>query len=365
MRKRKTRVIQAQLLRELMEGVLRAAGCRADAATTAATVFLEADLRGVGLQGLDHLYSMISSLRTGKIDPAGTPHIVRDGGAFALIDGAKGPGQVAAVFAVDVVITKARNAGVACVGVVNSSDIFMIGYYAELIARAGLVGFVFTDSAPLVHPFGGTERLLGTNPLAIAFPTAEDHPVVIDLATSAMSASRVRQASYFGEELPDDIGVTVDGKPTTVAAEIRRGAIGPLAGHKGYALGLAVALLSGPLVGAQVGKALSGWLDPELPSAGVKGHLFLAIDPSSFGDPLSFRHATSAYLNDIRRSRKAAGVSEIRIPGDRAFAARERSLREGVTIYEVVWQNIAKLAAELGVPLPVETDRRVDSGTSC
>lgn len=352
MKQRKTRLIKPEVLRDFIERLLRASGCRAESARIAANALLEADLRGIGLQGLDHLPSMIRALRAGHIDPDGSPRIAKEGDAFVLIDGGRGPGQVAALFAVDVAIGKARKAGICCAGIVNSSDIFMIGYYAELIAHAGLVGLVFSDAVPLVHPFGGTERLLGTNPLALSFPTAEENPVLVDLATSAMSASRIRQAAYFDEPVPDHVGVDVHGQPTNVAAEIRQGAIGPLAGHKGFALSLAVALLSGPLVGAQVGRALSGWLQGQQGPAGIKGHLILAIDPSCFGDPQLFRAAVSGYLNEIRTSRKAAGVSEIRIPGERAFAARQRSLRDGVPIYDVVWQNTSKLAAELGVTIP-------------
>jgi len=127
-----------------------------------------------------------------------------------------------------------------------------------------------------------------------------------------------------------------------------------LAGHKGFGLSLCVALLSGPLVGAQVGKALAG--QPGGSQGGIgKGHLFLAIDPACFGDPSSFRRLAGAYIAEVVNSRKATGVAAIRIPGDRAFAARDRSMREGVEIYEVVWQNTQKLAAELGVPMPAVT----------
>ena len=340
------------MLRDFMQRLLQAAGCPNESAGIAADAFLEADLRGIGLQGLDHLPSMIRELRLGHIDPAGMPRIAKDGPAYLLIDGQRGPGQVAAVFATDLAIRKARSAGVCCAGIVNSADIFMIGFYAERIARAGHIGLVFSDAPPLVHPFGGVERVLGTNPLALAFPTEDDHPALIDMATSAMSASRVRQAAYFDEPLPEGVGVDGAGQPSTHAADVRRGAIGPLAGHKGFALGLAVALLSGPLVGAQVVSALKGFLDAASGPAGSKGHLLLAIDPACFGDPQEFRAAVSAYLKEIRSSRKAAGVSEIRVPGERVFAERERSLREGVRIYDVVWENAARLAADLGVAIP-------------
>ena len=192
MAERGTRIVKPDILRDLMERMLRAAGCEAQAAATAADVFLEADLRGIGLQGLDHLPTMIRSLRSGRTNGSGRPRIVREGDAFTLIDGGAGPGQVAAILAADLAAAKAAKTGVATVGIFNSSDIFMVGFYSERMARAGRVGFVFSDAPPLVHAHGGVERALGTNPLSIAVPTDGDHPLVLDLSTSAWSASRMR-----------------------------------------------------------------------------------------------------------------------------------------------------------------------------
>lgn len=352
MKDRSTRIVNVKVLRDLMERLLVAAGCGAEAAAVAADAFLEADLRGVGLQGLDHMPTMIRGLRNGRIRPDAEPKIVKEGPAFALIDGNNGAGQVAAVFAGDLAVRKAEKAGCSAVGVVNSSDIFMLGYYVERIARAGLIGFAFSDAPPLVHPFGGTDRVLGTNPLAIAIPTAEAYPIVLDIATSALSASRIRQAAYHGEDVPEGIGLGPDGRQTQDAAEIRKGVIGPLAGHKGFGLGLCVALLSGPLVGASVGSALAQWLKDAPGAAGAKGHFFMAVDPAAFGDAAVFRNAASAYVSEIKTSRKAPGVTEIRIPGERSLAQRERSLRDGVAIYEVVWERTAELAKDLGVQMP-------------
>jgi LDH2 family malate/lactate/ureidoglycolate dehydrogenase len=181
-------------------------------------------MRGVSFQGLDHMHTLLSGIRNGHIDPTGQPRIAKESDAFALIDGRRGLGQQAAQLATDVAISKARKSGISCVGITNSSDIFMVGFYAERIARTGLVGFVFTGAPPSVHPYGGRERILGTNPFAIAFPTDEENPVLIDMATSAVSNSFVRQANYYGEELPDNVAVDADGKPTRSAKAVRRAA---------------------------------------------------------------------------------------------------------------------------------------------
>ena len=197
--------------------------------------------------------------------------------------------------------------------------------------------------------YGPRSRLF---PIAIGIPTAA-HPMVFDMATSARSASRVRQAAYHDEDIPQADGVDAKGRPAVKAVDVRAGAIGPLAGSKGFGLGLIVALLSGPLTGSATGKTLNPWFDPAPGHLPGKGHLVIAVDPRAFGEEGTFRRSAGAYLDRISRSRKAPGVSEIRIPGVRAGVERERSLREGrVTMYEAVWDNIKPLARELNVTVP-------------
>ena len=179
---RPLRMVGVDALRDLMVRLLVAAGSERENAETAAGVFLEADLRGVGLQGLDHLPDMVRGLRNGKIRPDGKPEVVREGLAFALVDGNGGPGQPAGLFAADLAAEKAKAAGSSIVGVVNSSDVYLLGYYGERIARHGMVGLVPSDGTPTSRPFGGAERVLGSNPLVIAIPRAGRDPIVLDIS---------------------------------------------------------------------------------------------------------------------------------------------------------------------------------------
>ena len=346
--------VEIEALRDLMIRLLVAAGCERSSAETCAAVFLDADLRGFGVQGLDHSHTLIRRLRAGEINVKGRPRVVKETESTILVDGDWGLGQVNALFAVDLLIEKARKVGCCAAGIVNTSDFFMAGHYGERIARAGLVGMVFSDSLPLAHPHGGVERLLGTNAMVIAAPTAGEHPLVLDMSTTQLSSSRVRQAAYHDEEVPEGTGVDKDGNPTTRAWDIRNGgALAPLGGHKGFGLALCVALLAGPLVGAMVESAHRGWRDntPEQPVP--KGHFFLAVDPAAFGDPEAFKGKVSTYIDLIKASKKAPGVEEIRYPGERAFATRDRQMAEGtVELYEEVWSRIAELAEDLGVEMP-------------
>ena len=348
--KRPMVTVSAEALRKVMEDLLAACGCPEDTRSSAAEVFLEAELRGIGLQGIDYMPYLIANLRGGNIDPRGRPKVTRETPASALIDGGNGLGQPGAVLAADLVSEKAREVGAASVGITNSQDIFMIGYYAERIARKRCVGMVCTSGGPLVHAHGGVERVLSTNPIAFGIPTDGEHPVIVDISTSALSNARIRQASYHGEQVPPGTGVGPDGEPTTDAATIRKGAISPMAGHRGFGLSLVVALLSGPLTGSDFGRALAGAIIGE--RAGAQGHFFFAVDPRSFGDEADFRAAVSAYLAEIKGSKKAPGVDEIRIPGERAMAERARRLSQGIPVLAATWEIVSELAADLGVSLP-------------
>ena len=340
------RIVPVEALRRYMHSMLAAAGCDEKNAQVAAGVFLDADLRGVGLQGLDHMPTLLDALRDGRVDGRARPRVVDESPGAVLVDGGRGPGQAAAILAVDRAVDRARESGCCAAAVTNSFDLFMLGHYTERIALAGLAGLGFSDAPPMVRPHGGTERRLGTNPLSIAIPTAGD-PLVLDLSTSALSASRVRQARYHGEPVPEAEGVDADGHPSTDPAAVREGAIGPLAGHKGFGLGLCVALLAGPLTGSDTGRALLAR------GTACKGHLFVAVDPARFGDPHVFRAAAGAYLAEVKACAPVEAAEAIRIPGERAAAARRRSLESGrVVVYESVWTRMAEVAGGLGVEVP-------------
>ncbi|MBM3540643.1 MAG: Ldh family oxidoreductase [Alphaproteobacteria bacterium] len=342
------RVEESGLLR-FAERLLVAAGASPENARAAAEIFVEADLKGVGPQGVDYLYYVVDSLKRGLIDGRARPRIARETPSTALIDGQRGFGQPAALLAVDVATAKARATGSAAVVIGNSTDIFMIGAYAERLAANGLIGLVMTSGPPLVHPHGGTERMMSTNPLAFAFPRAGD-PFVHDMATSAYSSSRVRQAAYHGEQLPPGSGVGADGAPTTDAATIRKGAIAPMAEHRGFGLSLAVALLCGPLSGSGVGPDLGGWQhDGETEP---QGHFVQAWDPAAFGDPAEFIRRSERYFAQIKNSRKAPGVAEIRIPGERAAQVRRAQREDGIEVLSATWTKLAGYAKDLGVAMP-------------
>ena len=348
------RTVKIDVLRDVMERLLAALGCDRENAKIVADIFVESDLRGNPIQGLHHFHhGMVRGLKSGKYNGKAHPTIAKESRAYALVDGHRGPGQTASVFAADIVIKKARSEGIAMAGIVESADLYMVGFYVERIARAGLVGLLFSDAVPFVHPYGGMERMVGTNPIGIGVPTDGKDPIMLDFATSAWLTSHVREAAAHGFEIPPGMAIGPDGRPTTDSKKAMEGSVGPLGGAKGFGLGMCVAFLSGCLLGADVGQKQMPVVDPTTDKSCNKGHLFIAIDPAAFGDPQAFKRSVGAYIKEVKDSRKAPGFAEILMPGERSFRAREKNLKAGtVPIRELVWERTVKLGRELNVPVP-------------
>lgn len=343
-----TRIIAAATLRSLMTRLLTAVGCDTEAAAVTAEVLLEADLRGYTTHGALRLPTMLQRLQSGMINPQAQPHVREERTGTLLVDANRALGPVGVMYGVRLAVKKAQQAGIGAVGIINCDHICMAGYYAEHIARAGCVGVLIGVTQPLVHPLGGVERILGTNPLAIAIPTSKADPVLLDFATSAIAFGTVLTAKARGESLPEGVAVDSDGLPTTDATRASQGALSPFGEHKGYGLGLVLGLLAGPLLGAKVGKPLGqavkeGHYD--------KGELLIAIDPAAFGDPAIFRAAVEAHLAEVKSSKKAPGIEEIRTPGERGVAERRRRLQDGVPVEGGIWEQLTALAAQLHVEL--------------
>ena len=371
-----TRDVPISLVREAMQRLLRGVGFEAEAAADLGESFLEPELRGHARQGFDHLvYYLIPLVSAGRIDPRAQSTITREGPAYALLDAARGAGHFAVNRAVDIAVTKAKVAGCATVGVNNGFEVYMVGLYAERAAREGLVGLFFTDSTAIVHPTGGAERVIGANVFAVAVPTAGPDPILMDLSVlNGAGPSAVAEIARRGGLLPEGIAVDEHGRTTLDPAKVLNGgAMSPFGEHRGYALALSIAFLSASLVGAAVGRGLYShvpstqfqedgrrahdWVEhmdeDRYGSKGHKGHLFIAIDPAAFGDSDDFRQSVSAYMNDVKTSRKAPEVSEILMPGERSFAARRNALELGtVRIDESAWQAGEQVAAKLGVEMP-------------
>jgi ureidoglycolate dehydrogenase (NAD+) len=323
-----------------MRALLEAAGLEAPAAATVAETLIDTSLRGVDSHGVARLPTYLERLRTGVLNPRPRPSVLRRDGAVAVVDGDRGPGQVAAVFATDVSVDIAREVGAGVVVVRRSAHFGAAAFYPRRAAGAGMVALALTNSEPFVIPFGGREPALGTNPIALAAPAAEGI-FDLDLATSQVAVNRIFNARDEGRPIPLGWGVDERGDPTTDAAAVRAGV--PLGGYKGYALALLVEILCGTLAGATVRD--SGDLRDV-------GHFHLALDPGRAIGRDAFADALGGLLGELRASPAGHGFDEVLAPGDPEARARAERERSGAPIEPALWARLRALSAELGVAVP-------------
>jgi L-2-hydroxycarboxylate dehydrogenase (NAD+) len=334
----------------VIKKLLEKAGALSEQANATAEVLAEGDVRGFASHGIMRLSYILRAIKRGTIIADAKVKVVKETPATALVDGGHGLGHFVATEAMKLAIEKAKKQGIASVGVFNTNHFGIAGYYAEMAIRKGLIGIITTTTDALVHPWGGVEPLLGTNALAMGFPTKP--PVLLDMAMSVAARGKLVDAMKKSQKIPESWAVDSEGRPTTDPAEGLKGALSPFGGPKGYALAFAMELLAGPLVRAGVGKGIDGTLEP-VKGFSTKGDLMITIDPSAFVPPEQFKKWAEDYITEIKASKKAPGIQEIMVPGEPEMKTREKRLREGINIADEVWAELENLAKEMGTKIDI------------
>lgn len=324
---------------ELAISVLEAHGAPPAAAEVQARLLVEADLRGQHSHGLQRLPTIVERITNGVVDPAAVPQARWVSESFLEVDGARGLGPVVAFDVIKRLLVRAGETGLAVGAVRNSNHLGMLGCYVERIARAGLIGVGLTTSEALVHPWGGRQAMVGTNPVGIGVPTGGE-PFVLDMSTGAVSRGKILAFARDGKTLSPGWAVDVHGNPATDASLAVDGAISPFGGAKGYALGLALELLVAAVTGSDLGERVRGTLDST--SVCNKGDLFLVFAPEALGLTGVFERV-AGYLDEVRTSPKAPGADRIDVPGDRARRMRADRAAHGIPIEDVVWTAAEEL----------------------
>lgn len=350
------RVIDAGALRACMERIFEKEGFSSEDARAIADVLMQADLFGIESHGAQRLMYYHRNIRSGSVNVSAKPEVLRETPVSALIDGHFGMGALVAQFAMRMAIERAKQSGVGMAVVRNSSHYGIAGYYTLMAEREGLAAFSMTNTGPIMVPTFGREMMLGTNPMAFCMP-ADPVPFWFDASTTVVTLGKVEVCQKRGRPMPQGWTIGPDGAPCTDASRMNasilageRGGILPLGGegethggHKGYGLGIMVEALTGVLA--------QGMTSPQM--CGAHGdhtcHFFLAFDPAMFGDPSDIRARMSAYLAALRASEKMPGCARIYTPGEKAFEAMARRLREGVPVEENTLAEVRQIAGELGV----------------
>lgn len=332
----------------VIERVLRTLGAQQDEALATAAVLSEADVRGLNSHGIMRLPYIVRGVKRGTIRLDVRIAVTQEHSSTALIDGNHGLGHYVASEAMRIAIRKAKLTGIGAVGVHQTNHFGIAGYYAELAMSEGMVGVVMTTTDAMVHPFGGIEAMIGTNALAVGVPHSH-YPVLLDMATSAAARGKIVAAVKLGKKIPIEWAIDPQGHPTSDPTQALAGALSSFGGIKGYGLALIIALLAGPLVHAAAGRRVRGSLEPS--EFCTKGDLMMAVDPTAFVSRDEFERNVSEFLEDIKSSKKAPGFSEILLPGEPEYRTRERQLKEGIEIPQVIWNEIVALSEQPQIDL--------------
>jgi LDH2 family malate/lactate/ureidoglycolate dehydrogenase len=319
--------IDAQRLISAVANIFAAVGVAVADAQAVAADLVAADLEGISSHGVMLLPMYVERINKGSVSRRSAGEIVSDRGGAIVIDAGNALGQLTARQAVKLAVARAREIGLAAVGVRNGFHFGTAGRYARMMAEHDCVGIVLSNTRPLMPAPGGAEAMVGNNPIAIALPSAGEFPVEADMALSATAMGKIRLAAAAGQRIPDDWAVDAQGRPTTDPAAAIKGMLLPAAGPKGFGLAFVIDLLCGGLsdgaVGADV-RPLYG--DPAEPYRCA--HFFLAIHAGHFlvGERLAERAHDQAMR--VSRSKRRAGVDRVYAPGELVWATRQAS--EGI-----------------------------------
>ncbi len=322
------------------------AGMRENEAGMVADNLIDADLRGVGTHGLTRISLYLKSVGKGLCDLRAVPEVVRAYGATAVIDARHCMGQVSGVMAMNLAIENAEKHGIGYVGVRNGCHYGTAGFYAMMAERRGMIGFSTTNSGVFVAPYGGVEKRLGTNPVAVAIPARRHDPILLDMATSRVARGKLLVAMKKGEKVPPDWALDPDGHVTTDAARAFAGILLPLS-YKGYGMAVVIDMLAGVLSGSGFGRMVD--TPDRHPSVGSN---FMAIKIDALCDPEEFTEHVDSLIDEIRDVRLDAETERVYMPGEIEFdQERANRARGGVPLPEYLVGELRGFGKEYGLDL--------------
>ncbi|MBJ3775805.1 Ldh family oxidoreductase [Acuticoccus mangrovi] len=308
------RRVSAAALQTVVAAIFERCGMRAADARLLGETLVHSDRRGVHSHGVLRVPDYVGKLTREGVDPRGAPRVVSERGGAIRVDGANTMGQIGGTFAMDRAMERARTAGIAFAALGNSNHCGALDWYTLRASRAGLVGLAGTNALPTMAPLGGTDKIVGINPLSIALPAGRHPDFVLDFAFGATAHGKIRVYHQKGTPIPEGWAFDTDGHPTTDAAAAMAGLIQPIGGHKGVALGMAIGMLASFLADTGYGTETGNMVDG--PTPGSDGQFFAAIDIDAFVPLDTFRRRVDAAIDEVHGSRRRAGVDRLLVPGE-------------------------------------------------
>jgi len=354
-------VIAHEKLYHFAKEILIAAGCPEQEAQQAATILLSADLRGVDSHGVARLSGYIRLIDKKRVNTTPDIKLVHESPSTGVIDGDGGLGLVVGPKAMRTAIDKARTAGTGWVSVRNSNHYGIAGCYAMMALEEDCIGIAMTNASPLVAPTYANERLLGTNPIAVAIPADKQPPFVLDMATTTAANGKLEILQRKEQNTPDGWLQDANGNPTIDPYGVKNGgALLPLGGdkdhgsHKGYGLASVVDIFSAVLSGANYGPWVPpfvAFLDPPSDPVGKGiGHFFGAMRIDAFRPASEFKSHMDNWITRFKSAKPIVEGRTVLIPGDPERIMEKQRRIAGIPLLDPVVKDLQELSARFGVP---------------
>ncbi|MBL8231062.1 MAG: Ldh family oxidoreductase [Bryobacterales bacterium] len=315
----------------------------ADASVLAASL-VAADVRGIHSHGVLRVPEYVDKLRKLGVNPRGRPSIVEDNLAALVVDGGNSMGAIGSHFAMSHALKRARTTNVAIAAVRGSNHCGAMFHYAMMALPENMIGLAMTNALPTMAPWGGKDKIIGINPLAVAIPAKSEAPIVLDAAFSYSSHGKIRIFHQKGYPIPSTWAFDEEGAPTTETEKAIKGLLQPIGEYKGVGLALVFGVLASMLSGAAYGTELGNMIDG--PKPGLDGHLFVAIHIAAFENVERFRTRVDGVIRQIRESRPTDPSTKLYAPGGLEAETETAYRRDGIPLNDVTWEGLDRLAAE-------------------
>ncbi len=356
------KIFSYQQLHSFTLNVFLKMGCCNEDATLATHVLLMADIRGIDSHGIARLVGYVRLWEAGRINATPNIKIIHETPSTAVVDGDKGLGLVVAPRAMQIAIDKAKQVGTGWVSVKNSNHFGIAGYHAMMALSQDMIGMAMTNASALVAPTYAAEKMLGTNPIAVAVPAGKEAPFVADFATTTAANGKLEIAQRKNESIPTGWAQDAEGNPSNDAHILKQGgALLPLGSekelgsHKGYALGSIVDIFSAVLSGASFGP----WVPPfpayvpmpeNMPGEGL-GHFLGAMRIDAFRPAADFKSNMDLWLHIFRNAKPANGHEKVYVAGDIERTMEEERMKKGIPLGNEVVTDLMQLADKFALTL--------------
>ena len=340
------RRVPSDRLRGFVAALLVAAGVQEAHAAITADRLIEADLRGRTGHGVIRMPSYIERIKAGGINLEPDIRIRHETPTSALVDGDNGLGQVVVTRATELAIDKAKMSGLAMVGTVHSNHAGAAGVYTAMALRHDLASMYFAiANANGLAPWGGRERLLGTNPIAASFPAGTEAPFQLDIATTVASHGSIRVKEQAGEPMPEGWVIDGNGNPITDPGQVDGGFLVPIGGYKGSGLNIMIGVLAGIMTGAAFGRKVVNFRT-DLTSPTNSGQSIIVIRPDLFMPLEEYKEEMDRQLREFRTSESMTD-EPVRLPGDRAAELELEQRGLGIPLADSLIDQLNSLAENL------------------